>query len=102
MYAVFRQTQYSPGVPVHRTPEFREFQQVHAECSGYRGTVVADVGDGRLLTVTLWQTAGDMQAARQALGPVVGRLLDPLMTAPSILLGTGEVLVNDLSGSRDR
>lgn len=102
MYAVFRQTQYSPDVPVHRTPEFREFQQAHAERPGYRGTVVADAGEGRLLTMTLWQTAEDMQAARQALGPVVGRLLDPMMTTPSTLIGTGEVLVSDLVGDRDR
>jgi hypothetical protein len=59
--------------------------------------VVADVGEGRLLTVTLWETAEAMAAAREALGPVVARALDPLMAAPAVLLGTGRVVVNDLA-----
>jgi hypothetical protein len=37
-----------------------------------------------------------MNAARVALSPVVGKLLDPMMTAPSELLGTGKVVVSDV------
>jgi hypothetical protein len=96
MYAVFRETRYPPGRNVVSTPEYQEFNVVHAAQPGYRGTVVADVGDGRLLTVTLWETAEAMAAAREALGPVVVRTLDPLMITPAILLGTGRVVVNDL------
>jgi heme-degrading monooxygenase HmoA len=96
MYAVFRETQYGPGRDVVSTPEYQEFNAVHAEQPGYRGTVVADVGEGRLLTVTLWETAEAMAAAREALGPVVARALDPMMTTPAVLLGTGQVVVNDL------
>ena len=97
MYAVFRETTYAPDKPVYESSEFREFQAVHARRRGYRGTVVAEVGGGRYLTVTLWETADDMAAAREALGPVVQGLLDPLMTSPSQLLGTGPVVVNDLA-----
>jgi hypothetical protein len=97
MYAVFRETRYAPDREVVSTPEYQEFNAVHAAQPGYRGTVVADVGDGRLLTVTLWATAEAMAAAREALGPVVGRMLDPLMVAPAVLLGTGRVVVNDLA-----
>jgi hypothetical protein len=97
MYAVFRETRYAPDQAIHETAEFREFQALHADRRGYQGTVVAEVGGGRYLTVTLWKTAEDMAAAREALGPVVQRLLDPLMTAPSQLLGTGPVVVDDLS-----
>lgn len=97
MYAVFRETSYAPAKPIYERSEFREFQTMHAHRRGYRGTVVAEVGGGRYLTVTLWETADDMAAAREALGPVVQRLLDPLMTSPSELLGTGPVVVNDLA-----
>jgi hypothetical protein len=40
-----------------------------------------------------------MDAAREALGPVVGRLLEPLMTSPAVLLGTGRVVVSDLAAA---
>lgn len=96
MYAVYRETTYEPDIAIEQTPEFREFQRLHAEQDGYRGTVVTNVGEGRYLTVTLWETEEDMHAARNALGPVVGELLNPLMTEPSNLLGTGEVIENDL------
>ena len=97
MYAVFRETNYAPGQPVDERPEFREFQTAHAQRRGDQGTVVAEVGGGRYLTVTLWETVEDMASAREALGPVVQRLLDPLMSAPSKLLGTGPLVVNDLA-----
>lgn len=97
MYAVFRETSYPPGIPIQESREFREFQQAHASRPGYVGTVVTDVGGGRYLTVTLWETEEDMHSAREAIGPVVERLLNPLMTAPSKLLGTGRVAVNDLA-----
>ena len=97
MYAVFRESTYAPDKPIHERPEFLEFQTMHADRRGYKGTVVAEVGGGRYLTVTLWETADDMAAAREALEPVVQGLLDPLMTSPSQLLGTGPVVVNDLA-----
>ena len=97
MYAVFRETHYAPGREVVPTPGYQAFHTAHAAQPGYRGTVVADAGDGRLLTVTLWATAEAMAAAREALGPVVVGSLEPLMTAPAVLLGTGRVVVNDLA-----
>ncbi|OQW33916.1 MAG: hypothetical protein A4E19_19320 [Nitrospira sp. SG-bin1] len=62
-------------------------------------TVVTEVGGGRFLRLPLWETAEDMHEAREALDPLVDRLLNPLMTAPSKLLGTGRVVVNDLVSS---
>ena len=96
MYAVFRETTYAPDQSIVDRREFQEFHKAHASRHGYKGTIVADAGNGRLLTVTLWETADDMDAARKALGPVVARLLDPLMTSPSKLYGTGRVVINDL------
>jgi hypothetical protein len=96
MYAVFREATYPEGKAIHETPEFREFQELHARRRGYIGTVVADTGAGRHLTVTLWRTVEDMNAAREALGPVVERTINQLMVSPSTLLGTGKVVISDL------
>ena len=97
MHAVVRETHYAPDAPIAESREFKEFQELHASRPGYRGTIVVDTGNGRLLTLTLWDTADDMTAARKALEPVVERLLNPLMTAPSQLLGTGPVVVDDFT-----
>ena len=63
---------------------------------GYAGTVVVEAGGGRFLTLTLWDTAEDMDAAREAMEPVVERHLNSLMTAPARLLASGSVVFNDL------
>jgi heme-degrading monooxygenase HmoA len=96
MHAVFREAIYPKGKPIHETREFQEFQKIHAERPGYVGTVVTDAGDGRYLTVTLWKSAEDMNAAREALGPAVQRLLNPMMVSASKLIGTGKVVLNDV------
>ena len=96
MYAVFRENTYPTEFDPNTNSNFQEFQQAHAGQQGYRGTIVADAGGGRFLSITLWETQDEMKSAREALGPVVGRLLDPLMASPSKLLGTGKVVVNDL------
>ena len=100
MYAVFRETRYASGGKIVATAGYQQFNDAHAAQPGYRGTLIADVGDGRLLTVTLWETAESMAAAREALGSVVARTLEPRMQAPAILLGTGEVVMSDLATTR--
>jgi hypothetical protein len=61
------------------------------------GTIVVDTGSGRFITLTVWKTSEDMTAAREHMGPVVERLLNPLMITPAKLLGTGAVVVNDVT-----
>lgn len=96
MHAVIRETTYPEDLSICQTPEFREFQEAHADLRGYKGTVVVDVGGGRFLTLTLWQTADAMNAARETMGPVVEHTLNGLMTSPAKLLGTGPVVAGDL------
>ena len=98
MYAVVRETTYPVDTPLGARPGFKAFQDAHSALRGYRGTVVAHVGGGRHITVTLWETAGDMAAAREAIGPAVGKLIEPLMTAPAQLIGTGDVAYTDIEG----
>jgi hypothetical protein len=47
--------------------------------------------------VTLWASDKDMNAAREAIGPTVGRTLAPLMNRKASLIGTGRVVFNDLA-----
>ncbi len=96
MYAVFRENTYPSDLDLSEHPRFQEFHRAHSDQPGYKGTVIVNIGDGRYLSVTLWQTEEDMKAARETLGPVVQGLLNPLMTSPSKLLGTGRAVVNDL------
>ncbi len=101
MHAVVRETRYPAEKPVHETNEFPEFEKIHSTQPGYHGSVVVNVGQGRFLTVTLWETEEEMAAARRTLEPIVERLLDPLMSAPSQLLGTGPVVASDLPGMQE-
>ena len=96
MYAVFRENTYPIDLNLSEHPNFQEFQHAHADQPGYKGTVIVAIGDGRYLSITLWQTEADMNAAHAPLGPVVERALESLMATPSKLLGTGRVVMNDL------
>lgn len=97
MYAVIRETSYSSDNPIYQTEHFQQFQQEHSRLHGYQGTIVVETSPGRFITLTLWQTSEDMTAGREVMGPVVERLLDKLMISPAKLLGTGAVVVNDVT-----
>ncbi len=97
MYAVVRETFYSPDEPFYNTEGFKEFDRKHSSLYGYRGSVVVEAEPGRFITLTLWQTREDLAAAREAMAPVVGQFLEPLMTKPAVLIGTGKVVADDLT-----
>lgn len=97
MHAIIREATYVTDRPLQETAQFKELQSLHARQPGYAGTVGIDAGDGRLFTITMWQTASHAAAARAVLEPVVRSLLHPLMTVPSQLLGTGPVVVREVA-----
>lgn len=97
MYAIVRANTYDPARLAQGRDQLAEFQELHARQPGYRGTLVVDAGDGRWLAVNLWETQEDANAALPALIPVVQRLLEPMMAAPSELIGTGPVVLTDLT-----
>ena len=99
MFAVIRETTYPTDAPLGARPEFIRFQEMHAAQPGYRGTIVTHLGGGRHITATLWDTVDAMNAARDIIGPTVEELIAPLMSAPTKLLGTGEVAYTDLPAS---
>ena len=100
MHAVVRETTYPTDKPLAERPEFKAFQDAHAAQPGYRGTIVTDLGNGRHITVTLWDTAEHMNAGREAIGPTVKTVIEPIMTAPTRLLGTGQVAYTDIRAEK--
>ncbi|HEY7894361.1 MAG TPA: hypothetical protein VIC24_05635 [Gemmatimonadaceae bacterium] len=97
MYAVVRDNTFDRAKLAAESAKIAEFQAAHARQPGYRGSVVVDIGSGRQISVTLWQSQADGEAARIALGPVIGRALVPLLATSSILVGVGDVVFDDLS-----
>ena len=95
MYAIMRENFFAVDSALEQTAQFQEFQKAHANIKGYLGSIVIDAGEGRYESITLWASDSAMNAAREALGPVVGRLLEPLMTRPSQVIGAGRVAFQD-------
>jgi hypothetical protein len=96
MYAVLRLNSFDPAKLVVSADRLEEFDKLHAAQPGYVGSVVVDLGAGRRIALNLWETEQHSAAALQVLGQQVGRLLGPLMAAPSQLIGAGPVLSSDL------
>jgi hypothetical protein len=96
MYAVLRLNSFDPVKLAVAADRLQEFDKIHAAQPGYVGSVVVNLGAGRRFVLNLWETEQHGAAALQVLGPEVGRLLGPLMAAPSQLIGAGTVLSSDL------
>ena len=96
MYAVVRRNAFDPDRLAAASAALREFDELHAAQPGFQGTILIEEGDGRRLVVNLWRSEQDARAALAVLVPEVGRLLEPLMSEPSELIGVGTVLAADL------
>ena len=96
MYAVVRDLSYDPRKLAGAERQMAEFQELHASQPGYRGNLVVGVGNGRMLVVNLWESEDRARAALDVMVPAVQRLIEPLMTRPAELVGTGPVESTDL------
>lgn len=99
-YAVARRNHFDQAQLARHHEDFEKFQRLHASQPGYAGNLTVELGGGELLTVTLWDSDSDARAAREILSPAVERLLNPLMTRPSELVGVGNIAVTDLMLAR--
>lgn len=97
MYAILRKQPFDAAKLGEAGEALAEFETAHADQPGYAGFLAVDIGEGRQVTVTLWETQQNAAAGRAELGPRVQRLLEPLLTGPSELLGVGEVVAGDLT-----
>lgn len=96
MYAIVRKQPFDATKLAEASEALGEFETAHAAQPGYAGYLAVDIGEGQRLTVTLWETQRHAAGGRAELGPRVQRLLEPLLTGPSELLGVGEVVAGDL------
>ena len=101
MHGVVRLNTFDPSALAAAGERLREFDRSHAAQPGHLGHLLIDLGEGRRIAVNLWRSREDGDAALTALGPEVQRLLEPLMTAPSALLGAGPVLAMTLRTALD-
>lgn len=54
-----------------------EFARILAQQPALRGTISLDAGDGRHVSIAVWDSAADSEAAGPTLGPHYMRLLAP-------------------------
>ena len=98
MYAIVRLNSFDP-VKLDASPALEQFDQIHRRQPGYVGSIVVDLQAGRRLVLNLWESEEHSAAALSVVGPEVDRLLEPLMSHPSELIGAGTVLSTDLTPS---
>jgi hypothetical protein len=98
MFAIVRLNSFDP-IKLAASPALEEFDQLHRTQPGYVGTVIVDLQAGRRLVLNLWESEQHSAAALSVLGPEVSRLLEPLMSHPSELVGAGTVISTDLGPS---
>ena len=95
MFAIVRLNSFDP-VKLAASPALEQFDQIHRTQPGYVGSIVVDLQAGRRLVLNLWESEEYSVAALSVVGPEVGRLLEPLMSHPSELVGAGTVISTDL------
>ena len=97
MQAVLRVNTFDPDKLAESSGQLEEFDEIHRAQDGYLGGVTVDLGEGRRFVLNLWASDENRQAGLRALGPEVERLVNPLLTKPSELIGVGPVVACDLA-----
>jgi hypothetical protein len=95
MYAVVRLNSFDT-TKLAASTALEQFDQIHRTQPGYLGSIVVDLQAGRRLVLNLWESEAHSAAALSIVGPEVGRLLEPLMSHSSELVGAGTVISTDL------
>ncbi len=96
MYAIVRDSQFDLAALPKAHAQLQQFQTLHVGQPGYSGTILVDASGGRLLIVTMWENEELAMRGREVLGPQIQRLLGPLMTRESQVVGNGPVLLTDV------
>ncbi len=97
MYAIVRANQYDATRLANAQTQLDEFQALHDRQSGALGTLIVDAGDNRWITINLWQSQEQAMAALPGLVPEVQHVVEPLLAAPSQLIGAGPVRLNTMT-----
>jgi heme-degrading monooxygenase HmoA len=97
MYALVREATLRPDAQEPYLAARAEFDAFHAQLEGFHGSVVLDAGEGRRITVALWESEQAYQAATPAMGAQAERLVNPYLTAPSRVIYQGPVVADHLT-----
>lgn len=97
MYVVIRESTLRPEAQGQYAAALKEFAAIRAKQPGHRGTVAVDAGDGRRLSVALWESEQAQAAATLVLQPQAERLMGPLWSSPSRIVYQGAVVADDLT-----
>lgn len=89
MYAVIRVNSLDPVKVAEAAAELRWLDELHGEQPGFLGSIVVDLDGDRQVIVNVWQSEEHSRAGLALLAPWASRLLTPLMTEPSQLIGAG-------------
>ena len=95
MYASVGESHFASGELLNNH-QLEQTKQAIARQPGYRGVLIINAGSGRGLTITLWDSPADREAA--VASDEVRRVLadvDPGRTAPRQIIAEGTVLVSD-------
>ena len=95
MFAIVRLNSFDQN-KLAASSALEQFDQIHRAEPGYVGTIVVDLQAGGRMVLNLWESEEYSAAALSVLGSEVGRLLEPLMSDPSELVGAGTVISTDL------
>lgn len=92
MFANIVESVYGPGQRIAGQAQIEEFQALGQQQPGQRRVIQVDAGEGRIVTLTLWDSEATLEAARPVMAAASERLLSPLRTAPPRRVGYGVVL----------
>ena len=95
MFAVVREATLDPEKRRQGQAQIDEFAALVARQPGYAGLVGVDAGDGRTLTLTLWESEAHATASVAVTAPEAQRLIGPLWTTPPQIIAQGPVLRSD-------
>ena len=96
MFATVRESTFDPDKLSRGRAQLEEFGALRDQQPGFAGAVTVDAGNGRLLTLVLWESEEHATAATTRLDPEAQRLLAPLWTIPSRVIAQGPVVRSDL------
>jgi hypothetical protein len=96
VYAIIRLNTFDPDKLASAAQDLADFDRIHAAQPGFRGSLLVSLDERRRLAVNLWDDSAASRVGLSVLGPHVARLLVPIMSEPSQLVGAGEVISMDL------
>ena len=96
MFATVREATFDPEKRRQAQPQLEEFRALRERQPGYAGYVAVDAGDGRTVTLVLWESEAPAEAARAVLEPESQQVLGPLSTVPGRFIARGPVLRSNL------